>query len=198
MIKQILKYTVIGLLALLVCLFVFGVVLILNWPWWVGFFLLLGLIGIGIAGYLIRQIWIKKKEQQFVSRIVEQDEAYIKSLKDDEKKHVTDLQARFAEAVAALKGSHLKKLGNPLYVLPWYMVIGESASGKTTAIKSAKLSSPFAEMTQISGLSGTKNCDWWFFEQAVIIDTAGRYAIPVDEGRDKDEWQRVPEPAGQV
>jgi type VI secretion system protein ImpL len=190
MIKQILKYSVIALLALLVCLFVFGVVLVLNWPWWVGFFLLLGLAGIGIAGYLIRQIWIKKKEQQFVSQIVEQDEVYIKSLKEDEKKNVTDLQARFTEAVAALKGSHLKKLGNPLYVLPWYMVIGESASGKTTAIKSAKLSSPFAEMTQISGFSGTKNCDWWFFEQAVIIDTAGRYAIPVDEGRDKDEWQR--------
>ena len=190
MMKQILKYAVIALLALLVCLLVFGVVLVLNWPWWVGFFLLLGLIGIGIAGYLIRQIWIKKKEQQFVSQIVEQDEAYIKSLKDDEKKHAIDLQARFTEAIAALKSSHLKKLGNPLYVLPWYMVIGESASGKTTAIKSAKLSSPFAEMTHISGLSGTKNCDWWFFEQAVIIDTAGRYAIPVDEGPDKDEWQR--------
>ena len=37
---------------------------------------------------------------------------------------------------------------------------------------------------------GTRNCDWWFFEQAIILDTAGRYAIPVDEGRDKEEWQR--------
>ncbi|HOO47272.1 MAG TPA: type VI secretion system protein, partial [Deltaproteobacteria bacterium] len=33
------------------------------------------------------------------------------------------------------------------------------------------------------------NCDWWFFEQAIILDTAGRYAIPIDEGRDKQEWQ---------
>jgi fused signal recognition particle receptor len=26
----------------------------------------------------------------------------------------------------------------------------------------------------VSGISGTRNCDWWFFEQAIIIDTAGR------------------------
>jgi type VI secretion system protein ImpL len=91
--------------------------------------------------------------------------------------------------MTALKQSHLKKLGNPLYVLPWYMVIGESGSGKTTAIESARLSSPFAEVSRTSGISGTRNCDWWFFEQAILVDTAGRYAIPVDEGRDKDEWQ---------
>jgi type VI secretion system protein ImpL len=190
MIKQILKYTLIGLLVLLALLIVFGIVLVLNWPWWVGLFLLLGVMGAGIAAYLIKQILMKKREEKFVSQLVEQDEAYLKSLKADELRQFTDLQSRFKEAIDALKGSSLKKLGNPLYVLPWYMVIGESASGKTTAIKSARLSSPFAEMTQISGLSGTKNCDWWFFEQAVIIDTAGRYAIPVDEGRDRDEWQR--------
>ena len=41
-----------------------------------------------------------------------------------------------------------------------------------------------------SGISGTRNCDWWFFEQAVLIDTAGRYAIRVDEEKDKEEWQK--------
>lgn len=190
MLKSILKYTLIGLLVLLGLLVVFGIVLVLNWPWWVGFFILLGLVGIGIVVYLARQIWKKRREQLFVSEITEQDEAYRKTLAESEQKNYAEVQARFTEAVAALKKSHLRKLGNPLYVLPWYMVIGESGSGKSTAIKSAKLDSPFAEMTQVSGLSGTKNCDWWFFEQAIIIDTAGRYAIPVDEGRDKEEWQK--------
>jgi len=190
MLKNILKYTLIGLSALLGILVVFGIVLVLDWPWWVGFFILIGLVGLSIAAYLLQQIWRKKREQLFVSEITEQDEAYRKTLQESERKNLDEVQARFTEAVAALKRSHLKKLGNPLYVLPWYMVIGESGSGKSTAIKSAKLESPFAEMTQVSGLAGTKNCDWWFFEQAIIIDTAGRYAIPVDEGRDKDEWQK--------
>jgi type VI secretion system protein ImpL len=188
--KSLIKYVIILLAAVLVCLISFGIVLILGWPWWVGFFLLIGFAGLAMAAFIVRQILKKKKEQEFVSRIIEQDEAYIKTLKDDEKKNFTELQDRFREAINALKGSHLKKLGNPLYVLPWYMVLGESGSGKTTAIKSARLSSPFAEMNRVSGFSGTKNCDWWFFEQAIIIDTAGRYAIPVDDGRDRDEWQK--------
>jgi len=190
MMKNILKYFLVGLSAVLVLLVVFGIVLVLDWPWWVGIFLLVGLAGLGIVAYLVHQILLRKREQQFVNEITEQDEAYRKTLEEGERKNLDEVQARFTEAVSALKKSHLKKLGNPLYVLPWYMVIGESGSGKSTAIKSAKLDSPFAEMTQVSGLSGTKNCDWWFFEQAVIIDTAGRYAIPVDEGRDKEEWQK--------
>ncbi|HEX9024198.1 MAG TPA: type VI secretion protein IcmF/TssM N-terminal domain-containing protein, partial [Geobacteraceae bacterium] len=92
--------------------------------------------------------------------------------------------------VETLRRSHLKKRGNPLYVLPWYLVMGESGSGKTTAISSARLSSPFLDVNKVSGISGTRNCDWWFFDQAVIIDTAGRYTIPVDEGSDKDEWRK--------
>ncbi len=124
------------------------------------------------------------------NRLSQQDEARIKDLSDQDKQQGKELQDRWKEAIDALRSSHLKRLGNPLYVLPWYMLIGESGTGKTTAIRSARLSSPFADLRQATGISGTKNCDWWFFEQAVIIDTAGRYAIPVDEGRDKDEWQQ--------
>ncbi len=182
-------YALIALSSILVLLLVFGIVLGMGWPWWVGIFLIVLFIGVGLAGFIIRKVMLRKKEQHFVSQIIEQDNAYLRSLKDDEKKHASELQDKWKEAVDALKKSHLKKQGNPLYVLPWYMVLGESGSGKTTSIKSAKLSSPFSEVNRISGISGTKNCDWWFFEQAIIIDTAGRYAIPVDEGRDKDEWQ---------
>ena len=75
MIKQILKYILIGLLVLLALLVIFGIVLVLNWPWWVGLFLILFVIGIGIAVYLIKQILIKRREQKFVSQIIEQDNA---------------------------------------------------------------------------------------------------------------------------
>ncbi len=168
----------------------FGIVLILDWPWWVSFFILLGLVGLGIAFIALRKIWLKRQEQLFVQQVVAQDESYVKSLAAKERGHVREVQDRWTEAVEALRRSHLRKYGNPLYVLPWYLVIGESGSGKTTAIKSARLSSSFAELGQTSGISGTRNCDWWFFEQAIILDTAGRYAIPIDEGRDKDEWQK--------
>jgi type VI secretion system protein ImpL len=188
--RSLLLYALIALGCVLGLLLVFGIVLAFAWPWWVGIFLVILLLGVGIAAVIVRKVVLRRKEQLFVAQIIEQDNAYVKSMKDDEKKNLADIQDKWKEAVGALKKSHLKKFGNPLYVLPWYMVIGESGAGKTTSIKSARLSSPFAEYTKISGFSGTKNCDWWFFEQAIIIDTAGRYAIPVDEGRDKDEWQK--------
>jgi len=70
------------------------------------------------------------------------------------------------------------------------MVIGESGSGKTTSLNSARLASPLRDIGRVQGVSGTKQCDWWFFEQSVVIDTAGRYAMPVNDEQDKDEWRK--------
>lgn len=189
-IMKYLKYILIASVVILSILMIFGFVLVMDWPWWVGFFLLLGIAGAGIGSLFLKKILLRRKEQMFVSQVIAQDEARLKSLQGKEKTEHTEIQNKWKEAVEALKRSHLKKQGNPLYVLPWYMILGESGSGKTTALNSAKLSSPFIEVTKTSGISGTKNCDWWFFEQAIILDTAGRYAIPVDEGRDKEEWQK--------
>jgi len=186
----ILKYVLIVLACILVILFAFALVFIMDWPWWVGIFLLLGIAGIAIGVLFLRKLLLRRKEQQFVQQVIEQDESYLKQLGKDEHAEQKELQNRWKEAIETLRRSHLKKQGNPLYVLPWYLVMGESASGKTTALNSARLSSPFFEVNRTSGISGTRNCDWWFFEQAIIIDTAGRYAIPVDEGKDKDEWQK--------
>lgn len=186
---NILKIILLIFLFLLVLLLVFGGVLSLGWPWWVGFFVLTGLTGLLLGVLTLKKILLRRKEQKFVHQVMEQDQSYLKTLNQKEREKSLELQDCWKEAMDALKSSHLKKHGDPLYVLPWYMVIGESGSGKTSAIKGADLSSPFAEVGKASGISDTRNCDWWFFEQAIIIDTAGRYAIPVNEERDKDEWQ---------
>ncbi|MBS3780012.1 MAG: hypothetical protein KGY41_06425, partial [Desulfovermiculus sp.] len=177
------------LIVLLIGVSVFGLVLSMGWPWWVALFILLGLVAVGIGLLWVKKLWQRRREQRFVQEIIAQDEASIKHMGETEKSQALELQERWKEGVQALKKSHLRKQGNPLYILPWYLILGESGSGKTTAIKSAKLSSPFADFHKTAGISGTRNCDWWFFEQAIILDVAGRYAIPLDEGRDKAEWQ---------
>jgi type VI secretion system protein ImpL len=70
-----------------------------------------------------------------------------------------------------------------LYELPWYMVIGSSGAGKTTLILNSGLDFPDAD--QMAGASlrtrvETANCDWWFANEAVLIDTAGRYTVHDD------------------
>jgi type VI secretion system protein ImpL len=95
------------------------------------------------------------------------------------------LQQRFSQALKVLgesarqsgKASWLRR-GQFLYELPWYMFIGLPGSGKTTALLNAGLSFPLAgKMGQASvrGVGGTRNCEWWFADEAVLIDTAGRY-----------------------
>lgn len=189
-ILKILKFFLIGVAIVLVILFVFALVFLMDWPWWVGLFLLLGVIGLIIGVLFIRKLLKRRNEQQFVQQVIDQDESRLKKLNQHERDELKELQDKWKGAVETLRQSHLKKHGNPLYVLPWYLVMGESGSGKTTAINSARLSSPFLDVNRASGISGTRSCDWWFFEQAIIIDTAGRYTIPVDEGSDKDEWQK--------
>lgn len=154
-----------------------------------GFFILLGIVGLGFGLFFLKKVLLKKREQRFVEQVIHQDDSYIQTLGDKERAQAKDLQDRWKEAIDTMRYSRLKKYGNPLYVLPWYMVMGESGSGKTTAITSARLSSPFAEIQKTSGISGTRNCDWWFSEHAIILDTAGRYTVPIDEEKDKEEWR---------
>ena len=58
------------------------------------------------------------------------------------------------------------------------ILLGPPGSGKTTALVNSGLKFPLsrgASPAAIAGLGGTRYCDWWFTEDAVLIDTAGRY-----------------------
>lgn len=95
------------------------------------------------------------------------------------------LNERMREALDKLKKSGGKTY---LYDLPWYIIIGPPGAGKTTAIKNAGIEFPGSkgQIDAVEGFGGTKNCDWWFAEDAVLIDTAGRYTTQ-DSDREADE-----------
>jgi type VI secretion system protein ImpL len=97
------------------------------------------------------------------------------------------IRQRMLEAIATIKDSKLGHLSGDaaLYELPWYMVIGNPAAGKSTAIASSGLQFPFADSQIVQGVGGTRNCDWFFTTDGILIDTAGRYSV-ADE--DRAEW----------
>jgi type VI secretion system protein ImpL len=80
-----------------------------------------------------------------------------------------------------------------LYEQPWYAIIGPPGAGKTTALLNAGLRFPLAaEMGQapVAGVGGTRMCDWWFTEDAVLIDTAGRYTTQDSDATvDRAGWE---------
>ncbi len=100
------------------------------------------------------------------------------------------LRERMRHAVKSIKTSRLgqAKGTEALYELPWYMIIGNPAAGKSTAIANSGLHFPFAEEhgTIIQGIGGTRNCDWYFTSEGIILDTAGRYSVHEEN---RDEWK---------
>ena len=101
----------------------------------------------------------------------------------------SELAERMTGALAMLKKSGGRK--NYLYDLPWYVIIGPPGSGKTTALVNSDIKFPLAEQQKggLQGFGGTRYCDWWFAEEAILIDTAGRYTTQdSDAVADKASW----------
>ena len=108
---------------------------------------------------------------------------------------VSVLRKRMEEAVQVLrKARFYGRDGERRTVsqLPWYMFIGAPGSGKTTALLNAGLRFPLGDPRgehALQGVGGTRNCDWWFTDEAVLLDTAGRYTTQEsDREADATAW----------
>src|ERR1700712_3845940 len=101
------------------------------------------------------------------------------------------LKERMKDALATLKTASGGKSGF-LYDLPWYIIIGPPGAGKTTALVNSGLKFPLAQGSTpaaVAGIGGTRFCDWWFTDEAVLIDTAGRYTTQDSDAKsDKKSW----------
>jgi type VI secretion system protein ImpL len=101
------------------------------------------------------------------------------------------LKERMKDALATLKKASGRK-ADYLYELPWYILVGPPGSGKTTALVNSGLKFPLsrgATPAAVAGVGGTRYCDWWFTDDAVLIDTAGRYTTQdSDEKLDRQSW----------
>ncbi|KAB2963034.1 type VI secretion system membrane subunit TssM [Zoogloea sp.] len=156
---------------------------------------------LAIVGHLAYRSWkARRKNAELIDGIAG------KPAQKEESPELQTLRQRFAEGTAVLKqrrlggdakGGALDKLAamgssRYLYELPWYVFIGAPGSGKTTALINSGLRFPLAEGTaghQVKGVGGTRNCDWWFSDEAVLLDTAGRYTTQdSDRETDKGAW----------
>jgi type VI secretion system protein ImpL len=108
-----------------------------------------------------------------------------------------ELRRRFEQAMQTLRrvrGGGGRLAGRRhVYQLPWYLFVGPPGSGKTTALANSGLRFPLGDANRaepLQGVGGTRNCQWWFTDEAVLIDTAGRYTTQdSDQAADAAEWQ---------
>ena len=139
-----------------------------------------------IVAIVLKRMRANRASDQLMTAVVEQSRA-------DTSRPSAEAQAlreRFEEAVATLKQK--RRSGHTLYELPWYVFIGAPGSGKTTALKNSGLRFPAEQRTgkeALRGVGGTRNCDWWFTDEAVFLDTAGRYTTQdSDADADSAAW----------
>ena len=101
------------------------------------------------------------------------------------------LQEKLGAAMTTLRKARGKR--GALYEQPWYVIIGPPGAGKTTALLNAGLEFPLAEQMgrgALAGVGGTRLCEWWFTDKAVLIDTAGRYTThDSDAAVDRAGWE---------
>ena len=137
--------------------------------------------GLGFGGYLL---WSRARRSEAIEAGIAGDKREAES---DEKV----LAAKMKDALATLKAGGGDK-ASYLYDLPWYVIIGPPGSGKTTALVNSGLKFPLsrgASPAAIAGSGGTRYCDWWFAEDAVLIDTAGRYTTQDSDAKaDARSW----------
>src|ERR1700733_661073 len=101
------------------------------------------------------------------------------------------LKQKMEDALAVLKRTG-RSNARALYDLPWDLIIGPPGAGKKTALVNSGLKFSLAAENAamaVEGVGGTRYCDWWFTDEAVLIDTAGRYTTQDSDAKaDRRSW----------
>lgn len=100
----------------------------------------------------------------------------------DSRAKLDDLRRKLQEGFDKLSAT-----GKSPYILPWYLMVGEPGSGKTKALAAANIALPGFQ-DPLQGTGGTVNMNWWFTNNGIILDTAGRLMLPEVPTSNNAEW----------
>ncbi len=163
--------------------------------WWC--YIAAAVLVIGFLLYLlIKKMRARKNARMLEKFLNQQADDQLLSARPDVQDELAAIKEKLNRALQILKKSRIargRRGAEALYILPWYMIIGPSASGKSTAIRNSGLHFPPVDPDsedpgKVKGMGGTRNCDWWFTNEGIILDTAGRYTLSPNVQEDREEW----------
>ncbi len=128
----------------------------------------------------------KVREEESIQNLLEVDSQFDKEAASE----IAVMRERVEHALKVITKTNKGKRN--LYELPWYVLIGPPGTGKTSVLKQSGLEFPLNASLgsdAIAGVGGTRHCDWWFTDKAVLIDTAGRYTTQDSQEKvDSKAW----------
>jgi type VI secretion system IcmF/VasK family protein len=144
----------------------------------------LSVVGLWVVMFIASKVVAARSAARIEKQLRAQSGAQLAGADADKRAEIEALRKKFDESLEALKKTKGGK--SALFTLPWYIIIGPPGSGKTTALQESGLNFPASQgNAKVRGIGGTRNCDWWFTEDGILLDTAGRYTTVAE---DQEEW----------
>lgn len=155
---------------------------------WLAIAVAVGLV-IALIAWGVRRLQARRSAKQMDAMLQSEGDRAVAHAAPAQRADTEALRSRMQDAVKQIKASRMGVLKGSaaLYELPWYVIIGNPAAGKSTAILNSGLQFPFEDNHRnvVQGIGGTRNCDWYFTTDGIVLDTAGRYSVNIE---DRLEW----------
>ncbi len=164
---------------------------VLGWGTSIPVLVTIGVVLTVLGIWLFKWLMARRAAGKLENALMKQGSDQAMNARPERRAEIQELQKQLAQGISAIKSSKLGRGGKrgaaALYSMPWYMIIGPPGAGKTTALKHSGMVFPYGGSGGggVRGVGGTRNCDWWFTNEAILLDTAGRYTTEQD---DRDEW----------
>jgi hypothetical protein len=149
------------------------------------------IVGLLVVGLVIAGFWLlikrrrEKKAAAFGGDLQQQSATTPGGIADPARRaRLEDLRRNFEKGIETFRAA-----GKNLYEVPWYVIVGEPGAGKTEAIRHSNVGFPPGMQDEFQGVGGTINMNWWFTNDAVILDTAGRLLFEEVEPGTTGEWR---------
>ena len=155
--------------------------------------LLLAIVLLSVIVMLVRQLRKVRAAEEIEKTIGRQADRDIEKSVPGQQAQVQNLKAELLAAIEALKKTKSGKQGESvLSTLPWVMLVGPTAAGKSEFMARSGLHFPLMDSSRrgrsVKGIGGTRAFEWWLSQEAVVLDMGGRTLSASAQFEDNDDW----------
>ena len=134
----------------------------------------------------LAMVMVDSRRTARLNRRQHQERHQRKGLIDEERRQV---RGRFKEALHTLKTSRRYGERNERWRndLPWYLLLGQQGSGRTRLLAACGSQFPL-DREEAMAPGATQYFDWYLADEAVLVESAGRYLAQPDSAVDGAGW----------
>lgn len=188
--KTFLKFILTLLIWTLIGCVIIGGALLADLPLENAVAVLIGLMVLWYGFKLIRFLWRRHQARERVEQLI--------NVAPDARglsvgvwrlwKRRSEKDERFLQVLKFLHSSSLRSHGEPVYVLPWQLLLGDTDSEKSTLLQSIRLSRPTLDHPLLDGHG--QDIHWHLYNRGIVLDTPAVYANAAVSGSHED-WLRL-------